>query len=300
MARVGDSRGTILVIDAEADGGALLKVDRMTGAQSTVSSGNLFESPTGVAVTVGPGIVISDEGPVPVGTGFVLRVDPATGEQQTLSPSGELLKRPLGIAVEPSGGILIADAFASNGGAVIRIDPASGAQAMVSRGSSDIEGLPLPLRIVAVALDATGNILVVENNLAGGGEGFGQVVRIDSVTGTRTVVSSGGAFFSLSGVAVESNGSIVVTDANAFGGGGGVIRVDPSTGAQTTVSSGGGFSGPVDITVDADGSLLVVDRTAFGGNGGIFRIDPVSGSQTTVSSGGAFVAPCAIAMLPSS
>ena len=83
----------------------------------------------------------------------------------------------------------------------------------------------------------------------------------------------------------------MVSDANAFGGGGGVIRVDASTGAQTTVSSGGGFVSPIDIAVNVDGSILVVDRTAFGGRAGYSVWTRSVGAQTTVSSGGSFVAP---------
>ena len=44
-------------------------------------------------------------------------------------------------------------------------------------------------------------------------------------------------------------GDILVADASAFDGSGGVIRVDPITGAQTTVSSGGSLVAPFDIVV---------------------------------------------------
>jgi NHL repeat len=67
------------------------------------------------------------------------------------------------------------------------------------------------------------------------------VIRVNPTTGAQATVSSGGSFVDPSGIAVEADGDILVADANAFGGGGGVIRVDPATGAQTTVSSGSSF-----------------------------------------------------------
>ncbi len=80
-------------------------------------------------------------------------------------------------------------------------------------------------------------------------------------------MASGGDFVSPIGIAVARGGTVLVADADAFGGPGGVIRVDPVTGAQTKVSAGGLFSNPFDITVEADGSILVVDPHAAGRGG---------------------------------
>jgi hypothetical protein len=57
---------------------------------------------------------------------------------------------------------------------------------------------------------------------------------------------------------VGSNGSIFVTDADAFGLLGGLFRVDPSTGATTVLSSGGFFSEPVGIAVVPEPEPAVV------------------------------------------
>ena len=69
------------------------------------------------------------------------------------------------------------------------------------------------------------------------------------MTGLQTLVSSGGSFSNLNGLAIETTGDIVVTDVAAFGGSGGIIRVDPVTGFQTTVSSGGFFVDPRGIAI---------------------------------------------------
>ncbi|MGH3919141.1 MAG: hypothetical protein ACRDSG_08905 [Pseudonocardiaceae bacterium] len=220
-------------------------------------------------------------------------MDPATGTQSIVS-SGSMFIRPMGLAVEASGTLLVADPFAvGDFGAVIRVDPATGEQFEFSLGEgSDTE---LPLRPMALAVDADGSILVLEQT--GGGVG-GRVVRADAATGTRTLVSSGGDFVSPTAVAVEADGSILVADANAFGGGGGVIRINSATGEQTTVSSGGDFVGPLGIAVEADGTILIGDVDAFGGDGGLIRVDPATGAQTRLSSGGSFRRPGRIAILP--
>jgi hypothetical protein len=122
---------------------------------------------------------------------------------------------------------------------------------------------------------------------------------VDPTTGAQTVVSSGEEFADPSGIAVESNGDIVVVDPGAISGAGGVIRVDPGSGDQTIVSWDWMFADPSGIAV---GSLFVADKDAFAsqcmaggsGCGGVIRID--GSTQSEVSSGGLFVDPSAIAV----
>jgi len=123
----------------------------------------------------------------------------------------------------------------------------------------------------------------------------GGVIRIDPATGARTAVSEnstagGPSFVDPEGIAVTADGSILVTDQTAFGGGGGVIRVDPATGARTAVSENSApagepsFADPRGIALDATGSILVPDRNAFAGmTGGVIRVDPATGARTAVS-----------------
>ena len=281
--------GVILVTgtDAASNAPAVFRVDQATGAQAILSSGGAFISPVGIAVEANGSIVVADNGAV-AGRGKVIRVDPVTGAQ-TIVSTGGLFVRPFDIAVEASGDLLVVDAFASARGGVIRVDPGTGTQTMLSIG--EIQASTTPLRAVGIALETDGHILVAEQGL--GGAVAGRVVRIHRASGARTVVSSGGAFVSPIGIAVEAGGTIVVADANAFGSpddlvnDGGVIRVDSVTGTQTKVSSGGGFVSPRGIAVEAGGGILVTDGEAFGGVGGVICVDPATGSHTTLVSGGA-------------
>jgi sugar lactone lactonase YvrE len=281
------------------------------------------------AVTLSPGDILVSDFSAFGGTGGVIRVDPATGAQATVS-SGGSFRGPVGVAVEADGDILVADMDAFGGaGGVIRVDPATGAQATVSSGGSFRDP-------VGVALEADGDILVADINAFGGAGG---VIRIDPATGAQATVYSGRAFDDPIGIALEADGNILLADPSAFGGA--VIRVDPRTGAQATVSSGGSFNDPVGVALEADGDILVADGLgvavrrvdpatgaqatvssrdsfgqpfgvaleadgdiliadpyAFGGAGGVIRVDPATGAQATVSSGGSIARPYALAVVP--
>ena len=114
----------------------------------------------------------------------------------------------------------------------------------------------------------------------------------------------------LPAAADAAEGDVLVTDFNAFGGGGGLIRVNPATGLRTTVSSnaapvgGPRFVDPGDVEIEGDGSLVVADFAAFGSAGGLIRVNPSTGARTTLSANGApaggpsFLKPSAIAIAP--
>jgi hypothetical protein len=95
----------------------------------------------------------------------------------------------------------------------------------------------------------------------------------------------------LPATAIAAPGDILVADASAFGGAGGIIRVDPATGARTTVSDGSDptqgpvFVHPTGLAFEATGQLVVVDQHGPMTEGGVFRVDPATGQRTIVSDG---------------
>ena len=94
------------------------------------------------------------------------------------------------------------------------------------------------------------------------------------------VRGSGPGFGSPFGIAVESDGSLVVVDPGLEA----LVRVDPVSGERTILSDdstgpGPGFGSPRGIAVESDGSLVVVDD----GLEALVRVDPVSGERTIVS-----------------
>ena len=187
-----------------------------------------------------------------------------------------------------------ADVFVSDSGAfggpggIIRVDSTTGARTTVSENSSPAGG-PAFVDPLGVVIAPNGDLLVADQNaFAGAGGG---VIRVNPVTGQRTTVSEnaspagGPAFVDPFALTLAANGDILVSDQNAFGGGGGVIRVDPVTGARTTVtqngapSGGPSFDAPFGITTEANGSIVVADATLAA----LVRVDPATGARTVLS-----------------
>jgi glucose/arabinose dehydrogenase len=301
--------GDILVADITAFGGSIIRVNPLTGAQTTVSSGGSFVDPFGIAIAANGDLLVADASAFG-GPGGIIRVDPGTGAQTTVSSGGSFVN-PSGIAIAANGDLLVADSAAFGGpcpigcGGIIRVDPGTGAQTTVSSGGSFF-------RPGGIAIAANGDLLVADAEAFGG---LGGIIRVDPGTGAQAAVSNntistgagGGALFvNPAGIAIAMNGDLLVADRDAFGVLGGIIRVDPLTGAQAAVSNntistgaGGGalFVDPFGIAIAKNGDLLVADRDAFGGLGGIIRVNPLTGAQTTVSSGGSFVNPVGIAVV---
>jgi hypothetical protein len=93
----------------------------------------------------------------------------------------------------------------------------------------------------------------------------GAVIRVDPVTGARTLVSANGSpvggpsFADPALLAVEADGDILAADLSAFPDfDGGVIRVDPPTGVRTTVSQNAAPPGPPTF-VEPFGIAVITD-----------------------------------------
>ncbi len=292
----GLNAGDIFV--ADFFGRRIVRVDPVTGAQTTVSSGGSLFRPNFLVIDGDGDLLVSDRDAFG-GSGGIIRIDPVSGAQTTVSSGGGFVD-PAGIALDANGDILLADFEGHSGsgtGTVYRVDPITGDQTTISTGGS----LEDPF---GIAVDANGDILVADfgnfESVAPGGTG--SIFRIDPLTGSQTVISTGGNLIDPAGIVLDANGDILVADFQAFGGGcpvgcGGIIRVDPITGTQTTISTGGSFVNPIGIALDVSENIVVGDADAFGGGGGILQVDPVTGLQTTISSGGSFLNPAGLAIV---
>lgn len=289
----------IFVSDSQAFGandGGLIKVDSLTGTRSTLSENNnpaggpAFETPNAMTLDASGAILVAEGngGGVPA----LIRVDRGTGVRTLVSsntaPAGNPnFHMPVSVAVEANGTILVLDNNIPNG-KVIRVDPVTGVRTTLSRNQAPAGG-PSLSDPWDIAVASNGDIYVLNNLGAGGGE----VIRVDPVTGARTLVSgntspAGGPSFVLPmGMTLDPNGDILVSDRDAFGGDGGIIRVDPVTGVRTTVSEnaapagGPSFDNPQDLVYHC-GAILIVERTGTG-SAAVLRVDPATGARTTVS-----------------
>ena len=104
---------------------AVIRVDPTSGAETVISRGGHFISPSGIARSADGHLLVVDQG-----ADKVVHVDPATGQQRLISSGGEL-RAPVDIAQEPGGAILVVD---QAGDKLIRIDPRTGAQRIVAQG----------------------------------------------------------------------------------------------------------------------------------------------------------------------
>jgi hypothetical protein len=153
----------------------------------------------------------------------------------------------------------------------------------------------LGLTQAAPAQLTPGDILVIDQSA--GTDLRGALLRMDPKTGTRTVLSDFGdsAQGPLGGdpvgVAVETSGTILVTDHFVGTNLGGVLfRVDPQTGMRTVLSdfgdAGQGPRGevPLGVAVEVAGTILVSNSVAgTNSRGALFRVDPQTGTRTLLS-----------------
>jgi sugar lactone lactonase YvrE len=271
--------------------GGIIRVDPITGAQTTISSGGNFVQPWGIAIDDNGDIVVVDTGRQFVDDSLILRVDPVTGAQ-TIVSSGGFIDFPLDVAIDANGDLLVID-FGSPD-QILRIDPITGAQTVLSSGGN----LRTP---ISIAIDANGDLLVLEE-----GSGFSiepKILRIDPITGAQTIVFSGrglsDGLIKPQGIAIDEDGTLLISDEVNLATGR-IVRVDLVTGAQTEISFGGFLDSPTGIALEESGDIVVADLGFASGFGslGITRVDPMTGVQTIVSSGGSFREAYDVAIVP--
>ncbi len=293
----------IIVLDGLLD--AVFRVDPITGDRTIFSSASVgtgpgIEQALGIAVEPGGTVLVS--GTSDFITGWIYRIDPATGNRSVVSSAavgaGAALVNPQDLVVSPTGEIYVADGQVD---ALFRVDPMSGNRTVVT--SSTIGSGPVADNLLDLVLGSDMDAFVIDSNA---------VFRVDLLSGDRELVSavsfpsvgtigSGPSFNFLNGVAITNEGTLVAVDRilnTIFG-------VDPLTGNRTIISNnainaGTGLANPLDIAVDADGDLLVVNQTSMA----LVRVDPLTGGGAFVSIGGSvgsgpgFGEPSRVAIVP--
>jgi streptogramin lyase len=255
-----DPIGDLLVVEQTGPtprggtiGGGVVRLDPVTGDQSKVISfpneiGAIGVSPFAIAIDVNGDLLVTDSQRSSLfSTGGVLRVNPVTGVVTDVY-SGDMIFGPIGIAIDASRDLIVLNGNSSGfRPAILRIDPLTGAQSAIT-----FEG-----PFSAIAIDENGDLLVTGSSFQGDricrrGSNDGnvclehsdcpdagrcravsrfEILRIDPVTGTQSLVSSG-LDLALVGIAIDAHGYVFVAD---FGGT--ILRVDPVSGVQENVPS---------------------------------------------------------------
>jgi len=211
---------------------------------------------------------------------------------------------------------LVIDSEGGSGfrGALLRVDGATGRRSVVTDfGRQSAPGEPLGVGPVAVTVEPSGDILVVDRNadLDGRGEFKGALFRVEPATGRRTVVSDfgnrseGPLGENPSGVAVSRSGNILVLDPDAgTAGKGALFRLVPRAifdftppfihivterrllsdfGRQRVATEPLGEE-PLGLAVEPSGNILVVDSEAgTARKGALVRVDGTTGERSLVS-----------------
>lgn len=250
--------GFVYVTDTISD--TLYRIDPSTGARTVVSSsttgtGPAFVSPLDVSIHASGDLIVVDES-----HSAVFRVDPITGNRSivsgcndvgctSLSGSGGAFSNPHDLFIDANGNGVLLDAALE---AVMSVDLLTGDRVVLSSAAVGAgTGFIVPRNLT---IDASGNILISDSNTTSNAPGL--IIRVDPLTGARTVVSSGsvGSGRNLEvpvGLVVDDQGNILVLDFVS----GILLSIDPITGARSVMSSSQLGSG---LTLVAPASIALV------------------------------------------
>jgi tRNA A-37 threonylcarbamoyl transferase component Bud32/DNA-binding beta-propeller fold protein YncE/TolB-like protein len=124
-------------------------------------------------------------------------------------------------------------------------------------------------------------------------DGRGAVLGLDPETGAQWVVAAGEHLSNPTGIAVDSDGSLlVVWQASRR-----LLRVDPRTGQQTVVSAAPRFIEPCQLVLSPAGDIYLTDWHLWP-PGFVYRIEPSTGAPVVVVSGKSLINPAGITPLP--
>jgi streptogramin lyase len=230
-----------------------------------------FLSPRGIAVEPGGSVLVSDFTAKKV---FRIQQTPVPRVCSELA-TGSALLGPWDVdvvgALSPfvPGPLLVADSGSPD--QVLRVAPATGTGAAVA-GSA---GIVDPVAVIHALND---DLFVLTSD---------RILRL-TPGGVQTQVTSFTAPVDLTGIAIDANGELLVTDAANHR----LVRVIPGTGTQIVVADDDGM--PPALLADPRGLALDVNGTALVANGGrsdltpaiptaIVRVNPISGTTTTVT-----------------
>lgn len=166
-----------------------------------------------------------------------------------------------------------------------------------------------------ITLDAAGNFIIADYEVNAGTAG---IYKIDRMTGTKSTISSNGAFKVPFGVKADlsggvNDGKLIVADLDADNNGaaawGALFVVDPgaaSPGNQTLLSSRNAGTGTLfywlsGLAIGGSGDIYVCDQGNLSNPAAqpprIFHVDPTTGNRTVIAQGGTMVQPVGVVVI---
>jgi sugar lactone lactonase YvrE len=299
--------GDILVADFDRFGslsgpGSVFRINPESEDFDTIAQNEFLDDPFGIAIESDGNIVIAEFG----GPGSIVRINPVTGEQTVLTSGGNM-NNPVRLDTGPNGDIFVAD-NSNTTNHIVRVDRITGAQTVVASGFSFPTGIAVdddgdifvttsgdrslievdPVtgtkRVIAsgnpflspsdVAIEADGSLIVADFDFIG--ENDRGILRVNPITGDTDLLSSN--FDKASGVAIDSNGDILVADLGKTGldFDGRIVRVDAQTGDTIEVYSSNDLINPSDVAIFLTQVKPVAPDTILLGPEFNVRIDAVN------------------------
>ena len=278
------------------------------GSTDGTGSGASFVFPTGVAVDVSGNVYVADSSNETIrkitSAGVVTTLAGAqTGGSADGTGSVARFNFPTGVAVDSSGNVYVAD---QNNRIIRKITSAGVVTTLAGTagqvGSADATGSAASFfNPTCVAVDASGNVYVTDNNTIRKITSAGVVTTLAGtfLTGTFLTVAgstdgtgSAASFNQPSGIAVDASGNVYVADSSNS-----TIRKITPAGVVTTFASTApangsadgagrmaGFSSPTGVAVDASGNVYVADT----GNNTIRKITSAAVVTTLAGTAGTF------------
>lgn len=248
-------RGRIFVLDREAGAfasfGAVFAVDAsgrrvVLSDLSDPAQGPTGINPEGIAVARSGMIYVVDSDAGRDNAGVVLAIDPRSGARRLVTAFGDpaqgpaLLPDPYGVAVQRDGTLVVYDYAA-----LYAVDPDDGQRTVLSV-FDDLALGPRTGNPQAIATTPGGDVLVADPDFAprsrlDGGTISGAVLRIDTATGLRTVVSEsaepsqGPLLYGPRALATDGARSLYAWS-NTPDERGGIFAIDVSTGRRALVA----------------------------------------------------------------
>src|SRR6266446_575687 len=247
-------------------GQAVYRVNPVTGEVTTVSSGVYLDSPYAIDVEANGNIVVADStsNVSPLTQGGIIRINPVTGNQTVVSQGRQDFACPFGIAIEANGNVLTSvftfDGYGCSPAAVFRANPALDQSSVVSPHSI---GWQAPF---GMAVDVDGSILVAD-------ESYKAIFRVNSDTGTPTLVSQFGFLIGPTDVAIAR--ATAIPDLSVT-----------NTDAVTAVTAGDGVTYTYTITVSNSGTVAATGVTLTDSWPSAFSHGPITASRGSCNSTG--------------
>ena len=281
-----------------------------SGSDNGVSSNASFRWPIGLAIDSAGNIIVADL------LGHLIRKIDTSGNVTTLAGTGSIgndngvstaasFNWPYDVAIDSAGNIIVAD---HNNHLIRKIDGSTYevttiAGSAVVTGNANGTGTAASFNGPAgLAIDSAGNIIVTDyyNDLIRKIDG--STYEVSTIAGSGSSGSDNGtgtaaSFYSPSGVAIDSDGNIIVADRGNH-----LIRkIDGSTYEVSTLAGSGSsgstngtgtaasFSSPGGVAIDSDGNIIVADSYSHlirKIDGSTYEVSTIAGSGSSGNANG--------------